>query len=679
MGLVYGLRIGHRIYILAALLMLVTGLVGGVGIHKMTLIGRELEEISHLNLPLATGLEKATVHQLEQAILFEKALRLRGVTAQNDGESLASVTAEFLAASRKTKDDLARVREQAQKALATELSPDTKTAFQRFMANVTAIEKDHAAYEAAAGEIFAELARIAEIPPAMNRRILEIERAQQALDKAIEGLLETAAIFVAESIDQAFADEERGKYLMVSFSIAGFAAGLVIAFLLGRSIATPVGELTGAMRRLADGELTTPIPSVRFKDEVDAMAQTMKIFQANMLRAKDLEAAQEAIKSKQLQRHAELNQLVGIFGSTIGAVFANILNSSKEMADQSATMRGHSSDSQSMATLVATEAQESSANAQALSAAAEEMVASIREISRQVAKSSEVTRQAVEVSKESERDVRALQQISLEIGQVVEMITGIAQQTNMLALNATIEAARAGESGKGFAVVAGEVKTLAKQTAGATDEISGKIKSIQAASIKSAESIANIGTIISSINEYMTVIAAAIEEQNSTTEEISRNVTFVSNSATRVSDNVQKIHLKAGEINDNAQRVNGKAEDMGDESLTLSREVKTFLGAMQNTGADDETYSPRAISRKVVARFGAGAWSGQASEISAAYVIVSPAMDRALGEKIELTIDGVAEALTGRIARNDAGNTTIQFPLDLGHIDRMKGYVQRLA
>ncbi|MFM7344846.1 MAG: methyl-accepting chemotaxis protein [Tagaea sp.] len=679
MTFIYNLRIGQRVYALAAALLLVAGVIGGVGIYKMSLIGNELEEMSHFDLPLATGLEKATVHQLESAVLFEKALRLRGITVQAEGESFASVTQEFLATSKRTKEDLLRVRGLVEKALSSSLSAEARDSFRRFQTSLGKIEKDHADYEAAASEIFAQLGGSSEISAAMNRRVVEVERSQHALDKAIEGLLDAAAAFVTASMEKAFADEERGKYLIISVAILGFAAGVVIAFLLGRSISIPVTNLTVAMRGLADGKLDTPIPSVRFKDEVDAMSGAMKVFQANMLRAKELEAAQEALKSKQMKRHAELNQLVGIFGSTIGAVFANILKSSKEMADQSSSMRGHSGDSQSMATVVASEAEESSANAQALSAAAEEMVASIREISRQVAKSSEVTRQAVDASKVSEQDVRALQQISMEIGQVVEMITTIAEQTNMLALNATIEAARAGEAGKGFAVVAGEVKNLAKQTANATDEISGKIRSIQTASVKSAESIANIGKIISSINDYMTVIAAAIEEQNATTEEISRSVTFVSVSATKVSENVKKIHAKSGEINENAQLVNDKAEDMGGESLTLSREVKTFLGAMQNTGIEDDTYSPRRISAKATAKSDAGTWSGRASEITAAYVIVSPPLALALGEKLELSIDGVAETLSGRIAKSEADKTTVQFPLDLGHIDKMKGYVQRLA
>ncbi|MFN7191474.1 MAG: methyl-accepting chemotaxis protein, partial [Rhodospirillales bacterium] len=431
--------------------------------------------------------------------------------------------------------------------------------------------------------MFAELSRSPDAAARLNARIVGVAKDQQELVRSLEDLAEKSAAFVSHSMHQALEDETIAKNIVVAASLAGFLLGAILAIWLGRSITVPLKNLTNAMSGLADGKLDTPIPATKFKDEVDSMAKAMLVFQANMLRAETLEAEQTALKNKQAQRANELNQLVGIFGSTIGAVFAQILDASKKMAGQSQNMRSSSGDAQSMATMVATEAEESSVNAQALSAAAEQMVASIREISRQVSKSSEVTRQAVEFAQNSERDVKALQQTSAEIGQVVQMITGIAEQTNMLALNATIEAARAGEAGKGFAVVASEVKNLAKQTASATDAVSKKVQSIQDASVQSAASIANIGKIVGSIDEYITVIAAAIEEQNATTEEISRNVSFVSGSALRVAENVQKIQTQSGEISGNAQTVNASADHMAGEAETLSREVKTFLTAMQNT------------------------------------------------------------------------------------------------
>jgi len=679
MNIFHKLRIGHRIYALVAMLLLFIGTIGAVGIYKMTTIGNEMEEIAHKDLPLTGLLERITVHQLEQAVFLEKGLRFKGVSAHSEGEDFNTVVTHFRELSKKTDAEILEAEEMIQKALAEDISAEDRAEFELVLNELETIEKEHKVYEAHVEEIFTELSRLVDVTSSVNNKVIKVEEEQNNLNKEIEALMSEVSGFTTKSMDTALADEQLGKLLIIKLSIGIFITGLVLAYLLGRSVTAPLKNLTDAMTELAAGKLDTPIPSVKFKDEVDDMSKSMKVFQANMLRAKQLEAEQEAIKKKQQQRQNELNQLVGIFGSTIGAVFAQILLSSKDMVGQAGNMLMQSSSSQEMASMVATEAEESSANAQALSAAAEEMVASIREISQQVNKSSMVTKEAVEISQASERDVKELQQISGEIGQVVQLITDIAEQTNLLALNATIEAARAGEAGKGFAVVASEVKNLANETAKATDEISRKIKAIQSASGQSAESITKIGKIISSIDEYITAIVAAIEEQNSTTEEISRNVSFVSDSALRVSANVQKIQMQSSEVNTSSQVVNDNASDMSKEADVLSREVKTFLGAMQNTDMDDNTYEPRKISVKATAKINGSTWSGNASEISAAYVVVSPVMNYSAGESLEISLDGINETFRARIAKNENGATTIQFPLDLDHLDRMKGHVLRLA
>jgi methyl-accepting chemotaxis protein len=679
MNLFHKLRIGHRIYALVAMLLLFICIIGGVGVYKMTIIGNEMEEITHKNLPLTSLLEKITVHQLEQAVLLEKGLRFKGVSARMEGEDFNSVVKHFLELSKKTDAEILEAETMVQKALAEDISPEARAEYELVLAELKVIEKEHKNYEAHVQEIFTDLSRLNDATSTINSKVIQAEKEQNKLDKEIEALMFEVSGFTTKSMEKALADEQLGKLLILKLAIGIFIAGLALAYLLGRSVTSPLKKLTDAMTELAAGKLDTPIPSVKFKDEVDDMSQSMKVFQANMLRAKQLEAEQDALKKKQQQRQNELNQLVGIFGSTIGAVFAQILASSQNMVGQAGNMLMQSKSSQEMASMVATEAEESSANAQSLSAAAEEMVASIREISQQVSKSSQVAKQSVEFSQTSERDVKQLQHISQEIGEVVQLITDIAEQTNLLALNATIEAARAGEAGKGFAVVASEVKNLANETAKATEEISGKIQAIQSATGQSAESIAQIGKVISNIDEYITAIVAAIEEQNSTTQEISRNVSFVSESALRVAENVQKIQGQAIEVGESSQVVNDNADHMSKEADVLSREVKTFLNAMSNTDVDDDTYEPRKISLKASASINCSIWSGQASEISAAHVVVSPELNYSAGESLEITLDGINDVIRARIAKNENGTTTIQFPLDLGHLDKMKGHVRRLA
>ncbi|HAY48781.1 MAG TPA: methyl-accepting chemotaxis protein, partial [Thalassospira sp.] len=184
----------------------------------------------------------------------------------------------------------------------------------------------------------------------------------------------------------------------------------------------------------------------------------------------------------------------------------------------------------------------------------------IEEISNHVSNFTDVSRDAVRHSEVSREEMKNLQEVASEIGEVVSLITSIAQQTSMLSLNATIEAARAGEMGKGFAVVAGEVKTLAKQTSNATDEIAQRITRIQEVADRSARAIGDVAAVIESIDEYVTGIAGAVEQQNAATREISRNVTFVSESATRVAGNMGEIRGQVEDVSGNASEVHTVAE-----------------------------------------------------------------------------------------------------------------------
>jgi methyl-accepting chemotaxis protein len=214
---------------------------------------------------------------------------------------------------------------------------------------------------------------------------------------------------------------------------------------------------------------------------------------------------------------------------------------------------------------------------QTVAAAAEELSASIGEISRQVHQSSKITGQAVTETQRTDTIVRALAEGADKIGKVMELIADIAGQTNLLALNATIEAARAGDAGKGFAVVASEVKSLATQTARATEEIGVQVSQIQAATKEAVGAIEGISTTIQEVSKIAASIAAAVEEQGAATAEIARNVQQTAQAAQDVTVNISGVSRASSETGAAAGQVLSAAGDLSNQAENLTAEVNTFL------------------------------------------------------------------------------------------------------
>ncbi|MFC0241892.1 methyl-accepting chemotaxis protein [Rhodopseudomonas telluris] len=265
------------------------------------------------------------------------------------------------------------------------------------------------------------------------------------------------------------------------------------------------------------------------------------------------------------------------FAASMDRVAEALAGAAVELRSDSSAMAAAAEETSRQSSGVAAGSSEASANVQSVASATEELSASIVEISRQVALSSSATHHAVEEAQQTNEKIRNLADAAQRIGDVVKLINAVAAQTNLLALNATIEAARAGESGKGFAVVASEVKTLASQTAKATEEIASAIAEVQQITEQSVQAVEAIGRRIGEISEVSNTIAAAMEQQGAATREIARNVQQASSGTSEVSGNISGISQAADDTGRIASRVNDASGKIAHEVETLRSEVRQFL------------------------------------------------------------------------------------------------------
>jgi methyl-accepting chemotaxis protein len=395
---------------------------------------------------------------------------------------------------------------------------------------------------------------------------------------------------VKASIGQAFekttadTDDRISSTVTMQEIVAGAAVlmGLMIAFLIARSIIGPLSGLTSGMKELAGGNFGVVLPGLDRKDEVGDMAQAVETFKV-LAEQKARDEAEAKIKQDQIaaqQRKADMIKLADDFESAIGEIVETVSSASTELEASASTLTSTAVRSQELTTMVAAASEEASTNVQSVASATEEMASSVNEISRQVQESARIATDVDQARKTNDR-VGELSKAAARIGDVVELINTIAGQTNLLALNATIEAARAGEAGRGFAVVASEVKALAEQTAKATGEIGQQISGIQAATQESVGAIKEISGTIEKLSEISSTIAAAVEEQGAATQEISRNVQQAAQGTQQVSSSITEVQRGASETGSASSQVLSAAQSLSGDSNRLKLEVGKFLNSVR--------------------------------------------------------------------------------------------------
>jgi methyl-accepting chemotaxis protein len=387
-----------------------------------------------------------------------------------------------------------------------------------------------------------------------------------------------------QSIGRATVMQEKALTNLVVQSLAfllALAVTLAGVYVVRNRLMRPVRAILDAIARIGARDYATPVPQSRYPDEFGTMAAALESLRESAATAERLGQERESQQALQLARSGTVDEACRSFDDTVQAVIHSVAASAKELDATATDVRTLVSESSSQTAAVASSAEQATNNLETIAAATEELSASVGEISAQVQSSAREAREAVAQVERTNATVEILDQTAGRIGEVVKMIHAIAGQTNLLALNATIEAARAGEAGRGFAVVAGEVKSLAAQTATATEEISRQVEEIQGATGHAVTAIRSIGGAISGIDEKMTAIAAAVEEQRAATTEISRNFQQAAQGTREVTDTIGGVAKLNQETGNAGTVLSESVKKMSADADRLRTAVEGFLGAVK--------------------------------------------------------------------------------------------------
>ncbi len=576
------ITIKQKVSLLAIFGSLLAISIAFIAITGINSVGKQLKQIAEEDIPLTANVTGITVHQLEQAIFFERSVRFAEIMGHNPKakKEYKKWKNKFFEYAKKVDKEILNAEEFIAEIIEHEESHGgTQAVIDEFHHVAQVLEEvaiEHKSFDHAVEKVF-ELFESGNIAQA-EEMAHKVEKQEDQLDKKLATLLLELEKFTAESALNAEHTEEKLLSTLINISIIFNTLFILIAFLIVRSIIKPLLATKEYSDELSNGNLSAEQPNHKFKDEIGDMIKSLNVFKDNLIEAKQMREDQKVREAEaETEKKQAMTALAESFDSQVGGMINALAAASTELQSTAESMKSISDQTKQSSTTVAASSEESSANVNSVAAAMEEMSATSAEIATQVTAASGKSSDTAQNAAQANETVNNLNVLTDSIGEVVGAIQDISEQTNLLALNATIEAARAGDAGKGFAVVADEVKKLANETGQKTEEIGSKISEIQEATRASVTAMQRIISNISEIDQSVGGVSAAVEEQNATTSEIVRSVTEASQGVQQVTQTIVDVQTGAEQTGSSADALLDASKEVSQLSEKLKHSVDAFL------------------------------------------------------------------------------------------------------